>query len=486
MPVHKVSAISKQSFVITGVFALGATVLGISTTPDNWTNQLRMPSGQAQLVKTELLPELAGSMCELEPASAESGASEEASPFLLAAQYGARSSTSAQASRGLAYPNQAKREEVARRKPVRMLRDPYSAYSAVAVDVLHDEVVMTDENLFSILYYNRTENTPPNATLSEPKRRIQGMNAELEFQCALYVDPKSGDVYALNNDTLGKMVVFPHGANGDIAPARTLITPPFTFGIAVSEEHNEMMMTAQDDASVVTFEKSAKDMESPLRTLQGPKTQLADPHGITFDPASNLIYVTNWGTFNVHKRPDGSSDVETTGRGAGRKNFPIPRSYSIRGSGDVHPPSINIYPREAGGDTPPLRMIQGPKTQLNWPTAISVDSKRGEIFVANDTTHAINVYSANATGDVAPIRVLSGPKTLIKNPTGVYYDPAHDELWVTNFGNHSATVYKPNSSGNTAPLRVVRSGPLESPAPMMSNPHVVVYDGKRDQILVAN
>src|ERR1051325_6271922 len=89
-----------------------------------------------------------------------------------------------------------------------MIRDNFAAYSALAVDPTHNEIVMVDENQFSILAYDRLANTPPRASLTEPKRVIQGLNAELEFSCSIYVDPVNGDVYAVNNDTLGKTVVF--------------------------------------------------------------------------------------------------------------------------------------------------------------------------------------------------------------------------------------------------------------------------------------
>src|SRR5579872_1551235 len=51
--------------------------------------------------------------------------------------------------------------DIASRPPVRMIRDPNSAYSAVAVDTVDNEVVMTDENLFNIITYDRQTNTPP-------------------------------------------------------------------------------------------------------------------------------------------------------------------------------------------------------------------------------------------------------------------------------------------------------------------------------------
>jgi DNA-binding beta-propeller fold protein YncE len=133
-----------------------------------------------------------------------------------------------------------------------------------------------------------------------------------------------------------------------------------------------------------------------------------------------------------------------------------------------------------------LRVIQGPKTRLNWPTALAVHPDRGEVFVANDVGDAVTVFRTDANGDVAPIRVLKGPHSLIKNPTGLAVDVTNNELWVANFGNHSATVYRIDAAGDVVPLRVIRSAPMETPAPMLSNAHVAVFDTKRKEVLVAN
>src|SRR5579863_1958500 len=51
--------------------------------------------------------------------------------------------------------------DASQRQPERMIRDPYAAYSAVAVDPAHDEVVLTDENLFNIWVYDRAVKTSP-------------------------------------------------------------------------------------------------------------------------------------------------------------------------------------------------------------------------------------------------------------------------------------------------------------------------------------
>ena len=58
----------------------------------------------------------------------------------------------------------------------------------------------------------------PSAAFTEPKRILQGINTKLEFNCGLYVDPNNGDLYSVANDTVDTMVVFPHDAEGNVAP----------------------------------------------------------------------------------------------------------------------------------------------------------------------------------------------------------------------------------------------------------------------------
>ena len=123
---------------------------------------------------------------------------------------------------------------------------------------------------------------------------------------------------------------------------------------------------------------------------------------------------------------------------------------------------------------------------MNWPTSIAVHPDRGELFVANDTADIITVYRTDAHGDAAPIRVIQGPRSMIKNPTAVALDLTNNELWVANFGNHSATVYPVDASGDPAPKRIIRSGRANDGAAMLSNPHTIAYDTKRDQLLVSN
>src|SRR5262249_16768729 len=144
------------------------------------------------------------------------------------------------------------------------------------------------------------------------------------------------------------------------------------------------------------------------------------------------------------------------------------------------------YARGASGDTPPLRVIKGAKTQLNWPSHVAVYEERGEIFVANDAEDSVLVFRITDNGDVAPTRVLQGDRTRIKNPTGLTLDTKNGELWGANMGNFAATVFPITASGNVAPLRVIRGGPEGQIGLMIGNPGAIGYDSKRQQILVPN
>jgi DNA-binding beta-propeller fold protein YncE len=149
-------------------------------------------------------------------------------------------------------------------------------------------------------------------------------------------------------------------------------------------------------------------------------------------------------------------------------------------------PSITIHARGAQGNTPPLRVIKGARTQLNWPSHVALHERRGEIFVANDADDSVLVFKITDSGDAPPTRVIKGARTRIKNPTGVFVDAVNNELWVASMGNYTATVFPLTANGNAAPVRQIRGGPENGQALMIGNPGAVGYDSKRQEILVPN
>jgi DNA-binding beta-propeller fold protein YncE len=431
---------------------------------------------EAQLVSMQPLPDMDAIMCEATPASGQL-------TLTAALQQRQDARAASLAAREAAQQGPATRtattQDRSKLQPARWIRDPYAAYSSVAVDPINNEVVLTDENLFQILVYDRTANTPPRARFTEPKRVLAGLETKIEFQCGLYIDPKNGDIYAVNNDTVDTLVIFDRNAKGDVPPTRELYTPHGTFGIAVDEAAEEMFLTLQHDSAMVVFRKYAVKDDAPLRLLQGDATGLADPHGIALDTRNGLVFISNHGAVS-------SRTPLPAGRAPEKPNWPLERAQAVPGSGRSLPPSIIVHSMQAKGNDAPLRVIQGPKTQFNWPTGLAVDEQRGELYVANDMGNSLLVFNVTDSGDVAPKRVIKGPKTNLANPTGVWVDTKNNEVWAANFMNHSATVYPLTASGDVAPLRIIRSGPIDEPSLGIGNPHPVAYDSKREQILVPN
>ena len=382
--------------------------------------------------------------------------------------------------------------------PTRVIRDRFPSFSSIAVDPSRNQVVVTDENLFQILFYDRTENNGP-GQIATPRRVIgtpwdasmmkrEESRTKIEFQCGLYIDPKNGDVYAVNNDTQDTLVIFSNEQAGNVTPAREIHTPHGTFGITVDEANQEVYLTVQHDNAVVVYKKGASGEEPPVRMLQGTRTRLADPHGVTFDPKNGLIFVTNHGSFNEVSRDAAlATPLRALQEKLSKVNWPLEfQTFGVPGSGKTLPPSITVYARTASGNAAPVRVIEGPRTQLNWPTGIVFEPERSELYVANDTTDSILVFDAAASGDVAPRRVLKGSRTGLKNPTGIALDQKNGEMWVANFGNHTATAYRMTAQGDTAPLRTIRAAPQGTPSLMIGNPGAVAFDTKRDAILVPN
>jgi len=384
-------------------------------------------------------------------------------------------------------------------KPARYIKDPGPAWSAVAVNPENNMVVLTDENLHRIVEFGRLDNTPPGAQLTAPRREIGGLDTMAEMLCGVYVDPKTLEIRVTNNDTQDWMPIFSREAKGNAKPDKFLATPHQSFGIAVDEIREEMFLTVQGASAVVVYRKAASGFEAPIRILQGTATQLADPHGIAVDVKHDLLVVANHGhrsgtgggptVFDpkaweeAFRRPNSLHQMQT------RRLFDAPgarRGDDDTEGGEENLASITIFARDANSNAPPMRVIKGPRTQLNWPVNVAIHEERDEIFVANDAGESILVFKLSDNGDVSPTRVLSGPRSGLNNPTGLALDRVNGELWVANMGNYNVTVYPITAEGDVPPLRTIRGGPADRVPLMIGNPGGVGYDTKRQQVLVPN
>jgi len=357
--------------------------------------------------------------------------------------------------------------------PVRMIADPYPAFNGVAVDAANGLVAMSDPNRKSLLVYDRVRGASQ-GDASVPLRQIVGPDTFLGMIAGIILDPRHQEIYAANNDIEDTVVVMPYSASGNVKPARVFSVPHQAWGLALSDAADQIAVTVEVQNTVAFYRRQVKGVEAPVRILRGQATGLADPHGIYWDDSHNEIGVANHGNFR--------GVVKNTGGGCS-PSFVVEDETE---AGESRPPSIRVFAANAKDDAKPLRVIQGPKTGLDWPMGVAYDSQHDTIVLANNGDSSVLIFGRNSNGDVAPLRVIRGARTGISHPMGVAVDPQRGEIWVSNWGDHSSLAFDGAARGNVAPKRIIRSAPAGTPTPGFGNPMALAYDSKRDELLVPN
>ena len=122
--------------------------------------------------------------------------------------------------------------------------------------------------------------------------------------------------------------------------------------------------------------------------------------------------------------------------------------------------AILTFHGSAAGETPPLRIIQGDRTQLRGSSGVIIDSKNEEVIMEN------LVFAIDADGNVPPKRVL---------PFSVDAVDMDNDLYVStrNQGGGTALRIFDRNSDSDQPLRVIYG-----PRTMLVNPtRMRVYNG---------
>ena len=364
--------------------------------------------------------------------------------------------------------------------PARVVRDPYPTFHGVAVDPQTNLVVMSDSNRHGLWMYDRAAGSLTSKEAAIPLAGIRGPATGMMFVATVALDPGRREIYTVDNDIGDRLETFTYDQMGNVKPVRVLDVPHQAWGIALSQKRDEVAVSVESSRMVVVYRRGSKDNAQPLRVLRGPSTGMGDPHGIGFDDVNDEFVVANHGnqSSGVFRREMKTQDANTVRSGQAHKD-------PWQG-GRWEPPSVTIYRADAAGDAKPVRTIQGPKTGLDWPMGLSIDSTNGEIAVANNGDSSIRVFSRTASGDVAPVRVIKGQRTGISGPMGVAIDVKNDEIWVSNYGDHTALVFARSATGNVAPKRILRNAPEGAPTSGFGNPGAVAFDTKRNEILVPN
>jgi hypothetical protein len=177
---------------------------------------------------------------------------------------------------------------------------------------------------------------------------------------------------------------------------------------------------------IAIFARLAKGGDAPVRRLEGQATKLGrNTHDIRYDAVHDEIVVGN----NMAQ-------------------------------------SILTFRGAASEEEAPVRVIQGPHTEIQMAERAEVDPIHNEIIIAED--ESILIYPRTGAGDVAPIRTIKGPDTKLLVPRALAVDPVHDLIVVSVNGLNSPKadprdrgallIFNRTDKGNVKP-RTVIAGP---------------------------
>lgn len=120
-------------------------------------------------------------------------------------------------------------------------------------------------------------------------------------------------------------------------------------------------------------------------------------------------------------------------------------------------PQLAAFPRLAKENTSPLRVIAGQNTLIGRNQhEVWHDPIRDELFLPNAIPQAILAFRGDANGDVAPIRVIQGPKTELVHPLRMTIDPYNEEIIVPD--RMAVLVFPIDGNGDIAPKRKIYRG----------------------------
>ena len=274
--------------------------------------------------------------------------------------------------------------------PTAAVLDPWPTFDGMAVDGENGIVAMSDENRHGLLIYDRTSggNSPK---VTEPRGRVIGPSTKLGFVAGVTMNPKRREILLTNNDG-GGVEVFSYDANGDAKPIRSLTVPHQSWGLSLDVERDEL---AVDQPAIPGHLDLRRDRlrrgPRPKRTIRGMATKLEDPARRVPRRRERR------GVGRQPRQLDGDAVVC-------RRRAGLPRQVHSGAVRAVVDPRATR--RQPTGDVPPLRTLQGKRTQLAWPMGITIDKPKNELLVANYGSNSILFFPTSASGDTAPSRVI--------------------------------------------------------------------------------
>jgi 6-phosphogluconolactonase (cycloisomerase 2 family) len=261
---------------------------------------------------------------------------------------------------------------------------------------------------------------------TSPLIDISGNLTQLSNPVPLTID-SSGKLYAMN-DSGSTVMIFAHGANGNVAPtllggSNSVIGP--SEGIAI--DHNGLIYVSAYDTTnaynsqlnITVFAAGSTGNATPVRRITGAATLLTQPSGMAFD-SSNDLWVGNYGGALQEFAASANGNVAPTASVSGTNTkFSNPFSVAIDSNnrvivGDYDGTSVSIFAANPTGNATPVSVISGANTGFQQVGSVGVDALNN-IYVTDFTTNSISVFPSTANGNVFPTLVISGSSTLLND-----------------------------------------------------------------------
>lgn len=256
-------------------------------------------------------------------------------------------------------------------EPSRILSIPHQAWG-VALSRAHDQIAITVELQEAIMFYKRDARN-----VTSPVRFIRGANTGLADPHGVFWDDRHDEIGVANHGNYRGLI---KDVGAGCVPTGT-----------ADPEGGAVL-----PSSITIYSGDAKGDVRPLRTIQGDKTQLDFPMGLSIDEEHDEFAVANNG---------GNS--------------------------------VLVFSRTANGNAAPLRVLGGDKTGINRPMGIAIDARNDELWVSNFGDHTALVFDRGATGNVPPKRIIrtapaGTPSPGFGNPQTIAYDSTRDQILVPN------------------------------------------------------
>jgi 6-phosphogluconolactonase (cycloisomerase 2 family) len=323
----------------------------------------------------------------------------------------------------------------------------------------------------------------------KPLRVITGDKTLLDWPAAMKFNPNNGDLYVAN-DIGQSILVFANVNNpdvqGDVAPVRIIKGPStrlrYPTGVALDLKNQEVWVSNLGNSSATVYPLMANGDVSPLRVIRSAEESkrsvvFGRTSAVTYDPIRQEILVPNCVNHPQIAAFARSAKEDTPYLRAieGQKSL-LGRTMHDLAFDAIHDELVVTSPLAQGiltfrgaasGEEPPLRVIQGDKTQIRGPDAtakVSIDAVHNEILMAT-ADNKIIVFDRLDNGNVAPKRILGGPDTQLSGLGNqcIRIDPVHNLLLVPGGrgpNRGKILIFDRTASGNTPPKAKI-NGPVE-------------------------